>query len=119
MIEKILSKIEELIMCNEEEANACYPSAMARESAYYECKEIVQEVAKDGGWIPVEERLPNWEIEEDYTENVHTVLQWWDGDITYGVGWYRKNFGWNEDGANCKVIAWKPIAPYQKGEPHE
>ena len=47
MFEKILSEIQKLILQNEEGANACYPSAMARESAYYECKEIVQEVAKE------------------------------------------------------------------------
>lgn len=86
-----------------------------------EKQEVAKEYGKDtnvrsNGWIPVEEGLPNWEIEDDYTEDVHTVLQWWDGDITYGVGWYRKNFGWSEDGVNCKVIAWMPIAPYQKGE---
>ena len=116
MIEKILSEIQKLILQNEEGANACYPSAMARESAYYECKEIVQEVAKDGGWIPytINGELPNngqrvWlSFTTPYTSYVKSA--WWIYD----------HFEWG----NCKKVkdyplAWKPYevpAPYQKGE---
>ena len=108
MIEKILERLEALTHDN--------PMVTDRYILRKDAIQIVQEVAKEYDWIPVSERLPKWEIEEKYTEDVHTVLQWYDGDITYGVGWYNKDFGWNEDCANCKVIAWKPIAPYQKGE---
>ncbi len=77
---------------------------MERSSAYY-----------NGGWIPVSERLPEITIEGRYSEDMLTVLKWYDGDITYNVGWYNINGVWNEDCENCKVIAWMPLPePYQK-----
>lgn len=77
---------------------------MERSSAYY-----------NGGWIPCSERLPEITIEDRYSEDVLTVLKWYDGDITYSVGWYNKNRVWDEDCENCKVIAWRPLPePYRE-----
>ena len=80
MIEKILSEIQKLILQNEEGANACYPSAMARESAYYECKEIVQEAAKEYGTasdndVAVVSALPSlYPLQKFEEEVIHKVV---------------------------------------------
>jgi hypothetical protein len=93
---------------------------------------IVQEESKDGGWIPTENELPtkrDWYLAlfkepdtdfvlipkvADYLMGVHTKYTteegWIIADCTDterdGVEYYKK----------LKCIAWKPIAPYQKGE---
>lgn len=122
MIEKILSEIQKLILQNEEGANACYPSAMARESAYYECKEIVQKVAKEygketnvrsNGWVPCSERLPEAHKNVLVCEN--------DGEIHLcRYNGNMKRFFYDGSDWDIKlgeVIAWQPLpAPYQKGE---
>lgn len=71
---------------------------MERSSAHY-----------NGGWIPVSEKLPEITIEDKYSKDVLTALKWYDGDITYSVGWYNKSGVWNEDYENCKVVAWMPL----------
>ena len=136
MIEKILSKIENLIVCNSEEAEACYPSAIAREYAYYECKEIVQEVAKEygNGWIPVEVSMPEehesifakfkdtekWDIGmfEKCSDDVNVTVEYTDG--TRKTKTLHTCDGiWKIESvyAQYTVIAWQPLpAPYQKGE---
>ena len=120
MIEKILERLE---------ARQAYCAIIAdlddeyydgKATAFNEAIEIVQEVAKDGGWIPCSERLPEksgkylvtqeryriddrehvrpMAIETDYVEfsAVHKE-------------WQRANF--------FNIIAWQPLpAPYQKGE---
>ena len=64
MIEKILERLRNILgSVNFEKAtqevNESYFDGMAY--AYGEAIKIVQEVAKDGGWIPCSERLPNRE----------------------------------------------------------
>ncbi len=76
---------------------------MERSSAYY-----------NGVWIPCNERLPEITIEDRYSEDMLVVLKWYDGDITYSVGWYNKSGVWNEDCENCKVIAWMPLPKQYK-----
>ena len=104
---------------NEDAVNYYYARVTALENA----KEIVQELAKDGGWIPCSERLP----ENDF-EN---VLVWFEyfryGEYnrpfqTHGIsytfhgewsGMVNGSSGWRD----LRVIAWQPLpAPYQKGE---
>ena len=62
------------------------------------------------GWIKCEDRLPTITVENRFSDDVITALKWYDGDITYSVGWYNKKSGsWNEDCENRKVIAWQPL----------
>ena len=86
--------------------------------------EIVQEVAKDGGWIPCSERLPQQdEPETALCEIVNITLK--NGAVT--VGWCNRYLEkWYVVDEHCdypipykyeEVIAWQPLpAPYQKGE---
>ena len=72
---------------------------------------IVQKVAKDGGWIPCSERLPD-ESGEYYT------YVYYDGHYMYSVDEIDCDEvlkEWN-CASDYQIIAWKPIAPYQKGE---
>ena len=74
----------------------------------------VEEQPRLREWIPCSERLPEITKHGRYSEDVITVLKWYDGDITYSVGWYNKCGAWNEDCDNCKVIAWQPLPePYK------
>lgn len=65
-------------------------------------------------WIPCSEKFPNITVNDSYSDDVLTVLKWYDGDITYSVGWYNKSGCWNEDSKNCEVIAWMPIPTLYK-----
>ena len=79
--------------------------------------ELAEEVGELGnpGWIPCSERSPEISIGDRCSEDVITVLKWYDGDITYSIGWYNKSGSWNEDCDNCKVIAWMPLPePYKE-----
>lgn len=81
---------------------------------YFELVE--REAGADQGWIPCSERSPEISIGDRCSEDVITVLKWYDGDITYSIGWYNKSGSWNEDCDNCKVIAWMPLPEPYKGE---
>lgn len=83
-------------------------------------KTIVQEVAKDGGWIPVEQKTP-----EDFTLVYATCVSLVDNRKHWVIeGVYHSVTGWEEltpylSLGKAKVIAWMPRkfpAPYQKGE---
>ena len=83
-------------------------------------KEIVQEVAKDGGWIPTADRLPTW---DDYAKRFWVTIRCKETGYctTNKMRWY--NLWEYENGKRVseifEVIAWKPYevpAPYQKGE---
>lgn len=68
-----------------------------------QCKEIVQEVAKEYDWVPVSERLP---------EPFQRVLVYdaWDDSMTI-------EYLQEDDSFIPTVVAWMPLpAPYQKGE---
>ena len=86
----------------------------------------------DGGWIPVEAELPTdcdnrfYEcIVENHEEDLPMFCQYeeeygfgfwhdyYDGD---SLGFVDSEFKTNEELGYEKVIAWKQIAPYQKGE---
>lgn len=83
--------------------------------------------AKDGGWVPCSERLP--QEDEPVTalcEIVNITLK--NGAVT--VGWCNRFLEkWYVLDEHCDypipckyedVIAWQPLpAPYQKGEPNE
>ena len=112
MIEKILSELQVL----KEDAVDKWDGG-ASHRAYTKAIEIVQEVAKDGGWIPCSERLP--EIGE-------RVLLWVYGRVHIGKRIDAKMFEEydifsleNKTNESTKRIeAWMPlpITPYQKGE---
>ena len=115
MIEKILEQIDE--------------NTLTKESVYFlnehgiklvsasKMKEIVQEVAKDGGWIPTEKELPS---------NGTYVYVTCHSHVDDGTDWVAQSFYFNDtwgiplvDCGKAEVIAWmeeKLPAPYQKGE---
>ena len=112
MIEKMLEKFEELRMRyfltiangGDEKLDCAYVYVG---KAIDQCKEIVQEVAKEygNGWIPVEERIPihnGWYL---VTNELGVVQQ-----LYWGANHWHKL----RDEA---VVAWMELpAPYQKGE---
>ena len=106
MIVKILERLEaERKICLEE-------SALISASCIQRIKEIVQEVAKDGGWIPCSERLPEAHKNVLVCEN--------DGEIhlcRYNANMKRFFYdGSDWDIKLSEVIAWQLLpAPYQKG----
>ena len=127
MIEKILERLEELKKCNlckDMNCSECehrYHSDNCDENYQKllldKCKAIVQEVAKDGGWIPCSERLPEkyricwitWKI-DGYSEEVYRAT-------CYKWGWFCIDT--QEEFEPHEVVAWKYYekpAPYQKGE---
>ena len=79
--------------------------------------EIVQEVAKEYGWVSVKDRLP--EVQDEY-------LVWWTADgfkgkCFYEIVEYSPEEGWigkipQAPFGKYTIIAWQPLTPYQKGE---
>ena len=136
MIEKILSELRELPHGKYTDDFGNGFSAGINASI-----EIVQEVAKEygkdtnvrsNGWIPVETELPTdcdnrfYEcIVENHEEDLPMFCQYeeeygfgfwhdyYDGDY---LGFIDSEFKTNEELGYEKVIAWKQIAPYKKGE---
>lgn len=47
--------------------------------------------------------------ENNSSEDVIVKVKWWDGDITYDVGYYHKKYGWSTDYNSAKAIAWFPL----------
>lgn len=63
---------------------------------------------KDGDkWIPADH--PPETDENNSSEDVIVKVKWWDDDITYDVGYYRKKYGWSTDCDSAKAIAWFPL----------
>lgn len=113
MIEKIIEKLEAL------EEHCLSMHDWQGQTIAIEAKEIVQEVSKDGGWIPVEQKNPTL-FESVYVTCISLVDERppWVIEGIYGTeGWHGMSYmlRWGE----AKVIAWMPKelpAPYQKGE---
>lgn len=145
MIEKILERLRE--KSNEwferwAESGSEDEYADGRNDSFDEAIRIVQEVAKDGGWIPCSERLP----EEHETENavydsltlaeidverhmvsdlVLVTVRDYDHDTDFVCDDTTVDGKWVNFGCESyEVIAWQPLppkyepkdAPYQKGE---
>lgn len=116
-IEKLIGRLEE----REVQAYAKTDGG-ATYTAYRNAIEIVNQLAEEynNGWISVDDALPELTEGTEYFKQspcCYVTLKWWDGDVTESVGWYNQSGVWNDDSERCKVIAWKPIAPYQpKGE---
>lgn len=126
MIKKILERLEE----EETKWNDIYELdrdrggrnhyAAGRKRAFTEAIEIVQEVAKEYDWIPVETELPKKSGRYTVTEEILSL----NGRnkvigtrVAYEVQYDAQNEIWCR--ANTlRVIAWMPlpITPYQKGE---
>lgn len=121
MIEKILERLEErkdhagkmMSICDSMEEMDYY---YALTDAYNECKEIVQEVAKECGkdtnvrsnWIPTAEMLfPRYG--QKVLASVRTDISTHEVIITT----YERQEYWH----NGIITAWQPLPqPYQKGE---
>ena len=123
MIEKICAMLE-VRRLEYEKASESVGLELPQETYYkgimrgYEySKNVVQEVAMDGGWIPCSERLPEHMQQCLTTARIYYVPDHVDEPDNYiGVelNTYSKNFGWLY---NPEVIAWQPLPePYQKGE---
>ena len=124
MIEKILERLKD-------KQNYCDMRADLDEyydgkaSAFDEAIRIVQEVAKDGGWIPCSERLPEErDYDDGYVEPSEPVLVFTKyNECRVSRYWgNRRNkrdyYDWVDiKHSTHEVIAWQPLpAPYQKGE---
>ena len=115
MIEKILERLEASA------EGAKDSKDLNKYSAYKQSIEIVQEAAKDGGWIPCSEQMPQ--------EN-KLILIYAESTVRGGsircVAELRNGFWFAQIASDTlgltgigqfKVIAWQPLpAPYQKGE---
>lgn len=113
---QVFEKIKDRILYHSDETKYRYEIGKA---VIDECvKDIIKDLGlENNGWISCSERLPDIHEGKTQSEEVYTVVEWEDGEITYSVGWYNKSGKWNEDSKNCKVVAWKPIQLYvQKGE---
>ena len=121
MFEKILERLEELKeydLCNgmlcmdcEEKYGGDGCGTRQQSLAIDECKAIVQEVAKDGGWIPCSERLPeeNGRFLVTDEDGILAVCRFVADENEFRVCWDNEYF--------LDAIAWQPLpAPYQKGE---
>lgn len=78
---------------------------MERSSQYY-----------GGGWIPVDERLP------ETSDSMLVAVQYDDGNIIIDIGFFNSKSTnrlgkWNIDCIICHVIAWQPLP--QAYEPKE
>ena len=112
MIEKILEKIEQLkvhkaiLMLNKHPLCVDIVEMVSKQKVL----EIVQEVAKDGGWIPCSSgQMPN-ECEE-----VDVTIEEIDGDVYTSTSWLQEGV-WvvKKTALQPRVIAWKPKSvPYQ------
>ena len=111
MIEKILERLEEEYT-DITQFGICDDYAKGLLRGVEIAKEIVQEVAKDGGWIPVEKKLPK--------EGTPVLVCNEEGRVFIRqVNWISsgrtKNPNWSQ--GSTGIIAWQPLpAPYQKGE---
>jgi hypothetical protein len=118
IIEKLIGRLEEEKSKGHYDSN----SVIGEKNCWNKAIEIVNQLAEEynNGWISVEDALPELtEGNECFKQSpcCYVTLKWWDGDITESVGWYNQSGVWNDDSERCKVIAWKPIAPYKpKGE---
>lgn len=122
MIEKITDKLTEKvnewfeIWRNEDDEYAD-----GKRDGFAEAIEIVQEVAKDGGWIPVEQRMPE---NKSYGEVYWVTLRDKLGIVCVRkMRWYGKGkWVWmngQDLGSEWEVTAWKVYEipePYQKGK---
>lgn len=128
-IEKLVSRLEELIDRYEKQSlayndiNKIY-EFVGREQTAGLILEIVNELAEEysantpqksaGGWIPVTERLPKYDAESEYYEEVIVTLN--NGIVT--TGYYRNlDEEWWVQGRSMKclknsvysVVAWQPF----------
>jgi len=115
MIEKIIERFKEnrdnaSLKCAAFKRGNTYERADGRRCAFIDAIEIVQEVAKDGGWIPVETELPK----EDERVLCYGINAF--GSKKYEVSTYSHKLESWMCTMLVDVIAWQRIAPYQKGE---
>lgn len=81
-----------------------------------EIVELIKNQPKVGEWIPAD-NPPKTFNDRGQSEDVLLKLKWFDGDISYCVGWYSKSVGWTDDSENTEVIAWMPLpSPYIQEE---
>lgn len=130
MIEKIIERLKEA-RDNASLERAAWKNmtgiphnrADARNGAFIDAIEIVQEVAKDGGWIPCSERMPENDFEEvlvwfEYFRygEYNRLFQTRGISYTYNGEWsgfVNGSSGWRQ----LRIIAWQPLPPdYQEGE---
>ena len=78
---------------------------MERSSQYY-----------GGGWISVNDRLPETNVNGHFSNDVLVAIQWDDGYITIDISYYdskstNKLGKWSIDCFDYHVIAWQPLPP--------
>lgn len=117
MIKKMLKRIEEkreYYYLNDDVYDG-----IAVDALDFAC-DVIEEVAKEYDWIPVEQKTP-----EDFTNVYATCISLVDDREPWVIeGIYHSLTGWEEitpflSWGYAKVIAWMPKkipAPYQKGE---
>ena len=109
---EVCEKTKRMLNCAtdtiEELSLKLHNSQMERSSMYY-----------NGGWIPVEERLPEINANDICSDDVLVIVKHKDGHIQNDVARYCQNgeWGYNLDGdfGDYNVLTWRPLPPvYEK-----
>lgn len=96
---------------NDVEVNSLYALRKYITDIHIESRGYNFEVGGMGGWIPCSVRTPDITDDNGYSDTVLTIVQWWDDDLEYDIGWYHEKYGWNRNSMRSKVIAWQPLPP--------
>lgn len=126
VLEKILEEIEDVrkIMKSTVATNCFGKECENDDCTVCVCERVIDIIrshmdeAKNDGWIPCSERLPNEiEFQEAYCRNQYAEFLVTIKGATRPTTLYFKNNSWFDEQRNYyKVVAWQPLPASYKGE---